>query len=192
MLQNLGMSVFKLIQTAGHILAQLTNHSTAAVLAEAREAELAFEPIKNCLILLPLPLIILTALVVSLIRSFRKPERVLKSSVTEQLEARGRSTRGYLRFWRIEVLLTIVFVVAFAAFIVTSMTLGAIDGYTPADDAIKAQNGFFMYAIIAYAIVLGLVAYVGRGYFFGKWGVRFIAITQGGPPNPRSGSGYTM
>lgn len=192
MLTTIPATAHTVVRRSGEILFHITKNAIHNIDRIAREAAAQREPVRNILILLPLPLILLGVMLAFFIRSFRRPEKVLKPKTVEQLEARGRSTRGYLRFWRIEMMLVMLFVIAFSVFIVTSMTLGAIDGYTPADDAIKAQNGFFMYAIIAYAIALGVVAYFGRGIYFGKWNVRFIAIPQGGPPNPRSGSGYTM
>lgn len=192
MLEELGMSAYKFIMNSGEDFWDIAHTIIYGVTEPAREAAHRWEPIRNTLILIPLPLILFGVLLGFLIRSYRKPEKVLKSTTVEQLEARGRSPKKYLRFWRVEMVMVMLFTLAFAAFVVTSMGLAGIDGYSSVDDPAKAFSGIFMYVLIAYGVVMGAVAYFGRGYYFGRWGIRFIAITQGGPPNPRSGSNYTM
>lgn len=193
MLEELGMSAYKFIMNSGEDFWDIAHTIIYGVTEPAREAAAAWEPIRNMLILLPLPLILFGVLLGFFIRSYRKPEKVLKSTTVEQLEARGRSPKKYLRFWRIEMVMVMLFTLAFAAFIVISMSLVQEFGLMDVKDpGMSLFNAIFMYVLIAYGVVMGAVAYFGRGYYFGRWGIRFIAITQGGPPNPRSGSNYTM
>lgn len=193
MLEELGMSAYKFIMNSGEDFWDIAHTIIYGVTEPAREAAHRWEPIRNTLILLPLPLILFGVLLGFFIRSYRKPEKVLKSTTVEQLEARGRSPKKYLRFWRVEMVMVMLFTLAFAAFVVTSMGLVQEFGRMEFDNTTMAVfSGIFMYVLIAYGAVMGAVAYFGRGYYFGRWGIRFIAITQGGPPNPRSGSNYTM
>lgn len=193
MLEEFGISAYKFIMNSGEDFWDIAHIIIYGVTEPAREAAAAWEPIRNMLILLPLPLILFGVLLGFFIRSYRKPEKVLKSTTVEQLEARGRSPKKYLRFWRVEMVMVMLFTLAFAAFIVISMSLVQEFGLMDVKDpGMSLFNAIFMYVLIAYGAVMGAVAYFGRGYYFGRWGIRFIAITQGGPPIPRSGSGYTM
>lgn len=193
MIEELGMSAYRLVHNMGKDSWDIAHTIIYGVTEPAREAAAAWEPIRNMLILLPLPVILFGVLLGFFIRSYRKPEKVLKSTTVEQLEARGRKPKKYLRFWRIEMLLTMVFTLAFAAFVVISMGLVQEYGLMDVKDpGMSLFNAIFMYALIAYGVIMGVIAYFGRGYYFGRWGIRFIAITQGGPPIPRNGSGYTM
>lgn len=186
MIEELGMSAYRLVHNMGKEFWDIAHTIIYGVTEPAREAAAAWEPIRNMLILLPLPVILFAVMTAFFIRSYRKPEKVLKSTTVEQLEARGREPKKYLRFWRIEMALAMLFAFAFSVFVV--MSVYATDG----SDALKIATSYIMYSLVAYAVVIGLLAYFGRGYYFGRWGIRFIAITQGGPPIPRSGSGYTM
>lgn len=188
MLAETGMSVREFVRTTGMFLVEQSKYAIWAVQYDWLQTEMQWDPLKNILILLPLPLILFGVLLAFFIRSFRKPEKVLKPQTVELLEARGKSTRGYLRFWRIEMALVMLFVLAFSVFVAISLTLVS----TWTDDPMKGVNGIFMGALIAYGIIISGIAYFGRGVYFGIWKIRFMAITQGGPPNPRSGSGYTM
>lgn len=187
MLYAASTGIFKLVKESAKLFKYIAERIIIwDINAPAREAANRFEPIRNMLILLPLPLILFGVLLAFFIRSYRKPEKVLKSTTVEQLQARGKNPRGYLRFWRIEMMLTMIFTFVFSVFVVLSVYA------TNGSDILKLVSFYFMNVLIAYGLIISIAAYIGRGLYFGKWGIRFIAITQGGPPNPRSGSSYTM
>ena len=176
--------VYRLVEDCGNGFRLIAYDMVRGAKIQMGEAAAAWEPIRNMLITLPLPLILFGVLLAFFIRSFRKPEKVLKADTVKLLEARGRSTRGYLRFWRVEMALATVFVLAFTVFAVVSLMLAA----QPAIGSMRNVNGLLLGVLVAYMVVLALIAFFGREVYFGKWGFRFIPVLQKETRDDRSGS----